>query len=95
MGSLLGFKDIRSCDVTVIDETVVCCCCFEQSYGGGIYRSSACTSSVYDLTHAVLVVGYGVHGNDSYWLIQNRCVHMTVPGDCLQTYVGLILNFTA
>ena len=41
-----------------------------QQYSGGIYSSKECNPN--DLDHAILVVGYGGSGNESYWLIKNR-----------------------
>ncbi|XP_049383968.1 cysteine protease XCP2-like [Solanum stenotomum] len=41
-----------------------------QLYRGGIYDGS-CSSSPDDLSHGVLIVGYGSEGDDDYWIIKN------------------------
>ena len=41
-----------------------------QFYHSGIYDNALCSST--RLTHAVLVVGYGVHEGTDYWLVKNR-----------------------
>merc|ERR1719319_828165 len=47
------------------------------SYGGGVLDDNLCCNAatdsqcVYNLNHAVLVVGYGTQGGQDYWLIKN------------------------
>ncbi|KAH0772012.1 hypothetical protein KY290_015993 [Solanum tuberosum] len=41
-----------------------------QLYRGGIYDGS-CSSSPDDLSHGVLIVGYGSEGDNDYWIIKN------------------------
>ena len=40
-------------------------------YSAGIYYESLCSSSHRNLDHAVLVVGYGTHNGQDYWLVKN------------------------
>lgn len=42
-----------------------------QFYGGGIYYESECKSSIEDLNHAVLLVGYGEEKGVPYWIVKN------------------------
>ncbi|KAI3719065.1 hypothetical protein L6452_19955 [Arctium lappa] len=41
-----------------------------QLYTGGIYDGE-CSSSPYDIDHAVLVVGYGSQNGEDYWIVKN------------------------
>ncbi|KVH97058.1 Cysteine peptidase, asparagine active site-containing protein [Cynara cardunculus var. scolymus] len=41
-----------------------------QLYTGGIYDGE-CSSSPYDIDHAVLVVGYGSQDGEDYWIVKN------------------------
>ncbi|NP_001312881.1 low-temperature-induced cysteine proteinase-like precursor [Nicotiana tabacum] len=41
-----------------------------QLYRGGIYDGE-CSSNPDDLSHAVVIVGYGSEGDDDYWIIKN------------------------
>ncbi|XP_057537907.1 cysteine protease XCP1-like [Amaranthus tricolor] len=41
-----------------------------QLYTGGIYAGS-CSSNPADITHAVLIVGYGSEGDTDYWIVKN------------------------
>ncbi|GFU52292.1 cathepsin L [Nephila pilipes] len=42
-----------------------------HSYKNGIYDEPNCPNSVADLTHAVLVIGYGTENGTDYWLVKN------------------------
>ena len=41
-----------------------------QFYSQGIYSSSQCDST--HLNHAMLIIGYGSHYDDKYWIMKNR-----------------------
>nr|GEZ07653.1 low-temperature-induced cysteine proteinase-like [Tanacetum cinerariifolium] len=41
-----------------------------QLYTGGIYNGE-CSSSPYDIDHAVLIVGYGSQKSEDYWIVKN------------------------
>ena len=43
---------------------------FAQFYSGGIYSQPFCSST--ELTHSLLVVGYGTLNGKNYWLLKNR-----------------------
>jgi hypothetical protein len=47
-------------------------CIFSQLYESGVYYEKRCSQTKLD--HAVLVVGYGSHGDKEYWLVKNRCI---------------------
>ncbi|XP_060193081.1 cysteine protease XCP2-like isoform X2 [Lycium barbarum] len=73
-----GYRDVQP------DETALLCAVAQQPvsvgidatsadfqlYRGGIYDGS-CSSSPDDLSHGVLIVGYGSEGDDDYWIIKN------------------------
>ncbi|RZC32301.1 Peptidase C1 and/or Inhibitor I29 domain containing protein [Asbolus verrucosus] len=42
-----------------------------QFYSRGVFYDSECSSANASLNHGVLAVGYGVEGNDPYWLVKN------------------------
>ncbi|XP_071696690.1 low-temperature-induced cysteine proteinase-like [Rutidosis leptorrhynchoides] len=42
-----------------------------QLYTGGIYNGQ-CSSSAYNLDHAVLIVGYGSQDGEDYWIVKNQ-----------------------
>ncbi|XP_021004081.1 cathepsin L-like peptidase [Parasteatoda tepidariorum] len=42
-----------------------------HTYRSGIYDQPDCKNKLYDLTHAVLVVGYGSENGVDYWLVKN------------------------
>ncbi|RNA25138.1 cathepsin L [Brachionus plicatilis] len=42
-----------------------------QFYSSGIYSDTECKNKFKSLNHAVVLVGYGLEGNNSYWLIRN------------------------
>jgi len=44
-----------------------------QFYDDGIYHEVSCLSNARNLTHEMLVVGYGENAyNKSYWIVKNR-----------------------
>nr|AJF94917.1 cathepsin L8 [Nephilengys cruentata] len=42
-----------------------------HNYKSGIYYEPNCPNDVDDLTHAVLVIGYGTENDTDYWLVKN------------------------
>jgi len=44
-----------------------------QLYSGGVFNNRECSRST-GLNHALLVVGYGILGDEEYWLLRNRSV---------------------
>ncbi|CAF0715465.1 unnamed protein product [Adineta steineri] len=40
-------------------------------YESGVYNEPTCSQTLFDLDHAVLLIGYGTDGGDDYWLIKN------------------------
>jgi len=42
-----------------------------RSYKHGVYYEPQCGNTIYNLNHAVLVVGYGNEGGYGYWLVKN------------------------
>ncbi|GFY74932.1 cathepsin L [Trichonephila inaurata madagascariensis] len=43
-----------------------------HDYKVGVYDEAECGNGISDLTHAVLVVGYGTEEGKDYWLVKNR-----------------------
>ncbi|XP_060526715.1 procathepsin L-like [Cylas formicarius] len=42
-----------------------------QLYKSGIFTGKGCSSSEWDLNHAVLAVGYGTENGQDYWILKN------------------------
>ncbi|XP_012559697.2 procathepsin L [Hydra vulgaris] len=42
-----------------------------QSYKSGVYNEPTCGNGITNLTHAVLVVGYGTEKGHKFWLVKN------------------------
>ena len=42
-----------------------------QLYSGGVFRGKRCGSTLQQLNHAVVVVGYGRQNGKDYWLVKN------------------------
>lgn len=42
-----------------------------MSYRSGVYVDPACGNTLYNLDHAVLVIGYGTENGQDYWLVKN------------------------
>ena len=46
-----------------------------QYYSEGVYSSSRCSSS--ELTHAMVITGYGSYNGVDYYLVKNRYIQYT------------------
>ncbi|CAF1633814.1 unnamed protein product [Adineta steineri] len=42
-----------------------------QFYQSGVYNEPTCLQRIFELDHAVLLIGYGTDGNHDYWLVKN------------------------
>merc|ERR1711988_532600 len=42
-----------------------------SSYTGGVMTSSSCSSSSYQLDHAIQLVGYNADASTPYWIVRN------------------------
>ena len=42
-----------------------------QFYTGGILNPKSCGNTYFDLSHAIVLVGYGTENNIDYWIIKN------------------------
>ena len=42
-----------------------------KHYGGGVYRSKGCKSRDDEMTHQLLLVGYGSTDGEDYWIVKN------------------------
>lgn len=42
-----------------------------MSYRSGVYIEPSCGNTLYNLDHAVLVIGYGTENGEDYWLVKN------------------------
>jgi len=40
-------------------------------YKGGVYTNNKCSSDIYQLNHALVLVGYGTERGQDYWLVKN------------------------
>ena len=54
------------------------------NYQDGIYYDSRCSSN--DITHAIIIVGYGTENGTDYWLIRNSWVSF-----CFGIYMGFLI----
>ena len=41
-----------------------------QFYSSGIFDEPNCSNT--ELTHSMLIIGYGVYKDRNYWLVKNR-----------------------
>ncbi|KAI3741648.1 hypothetical protein L1987_59322 [Smallanthus sonchifolius] len=66
-------EDSVLCAVTKQPITIgICGSAYDfQLYTGGIYDGQ-CSSSLYSLDHAVLIVGYGSEDGEDYWIVKNE-----------------------
>ena len=79
--TVTGYKSISSSDETALKRAVATVGPIAVSidasknsfmqYSSGIYYEPLCSSSRRSLDHAVLVVGYGTHNGQDYWLVKN------------------------
>ena len=53
---------------------------YVQYYSGGVYSSTRCSST--ELTHAMVITGYGCYNGVDYYLVKNRSTHTHTHTEC-------------